>query len=160
MGFYRCFFFGFFGCVFNANPSFPSVTSKMPTKNDFCSNLSCLLLSVGTFTSAFKDKKSLGSHETAEIIDGRIRIRTNNYRSRSRCPKKYRSGSRTLIINILLPVYRGATLLLLPFGRLANPLSAQWGPNGKERHTSSTDFNLKQTHQFSSKQASFQTTTK
>jgi hypothetical protein len=30
--------------------------SKMPTQNKFFSNVFCLLLSVGTFTSVFKDK--------------------------------------------------------------------------------------------------------
>jgi hypothetical protein len=40
----------------------------MPTKNKvFFSTLFCSLLSVGTITSDFKDKKSLRNHETAEI---------------------------------------------------------------------------------------------
>jgi hypothetical protein len=43
---------------------FWSVTYQMPAKNKFVKNLFCLLLSVGTgtFTSVFKDKKSLRSH--------------------------------------------------------------------------------------------------
>jgi hypothetical protein len=57
------------------------------------------VLTVGTFTSFFKDNKSLRSHETVEIkvflhfllVDGRIRIRisTKNYGSRS-CARIYR----------------------------------------------------------------------
>ncbi len=35
---------------------------NMPTKISFFSNLFCLLLSVGTLTSVFKDKKSLKIH--------------------------------------------------------------------------------------------------
>jgi hypothetical protein len=80
---------------------FSSVT-LLPTKNKFFSYLFCLLLSIGTVTSVFKDKKSVKCHHTAEIkvfytffcllMHGRIRIwiRTSNYRS----------GSGTLIISV------------------------------------------------------------
>jgi hypothetical protein len=59
----------------------------------FFPNLFCLLLSVGTFTSDFKDKshKEVIKQQKSRFFanDGRIRIRTNNYGSGSWRPKKY-----------------------------------------------------------------------
>jgi hypothetical protein len=66
------------------------VAGKMPTKNKFFLSFFCLLRFEGTFTSAFKDKKSkeLKSSRNQGFltflhVDGRIRIRirTNNDRS-------------------------------------------------------------------------------
>jgi hypothetical protein len=44
------------------DPAFSSVTSKIPTKNKFFSNLFCFLLSVSTLASVVKDKKPLRIH--------------------------------------------------------------------------------------------------
>ncbi len=86
---------------------FSSVAFKMPTKSKFFPLVFFLLITYSSkFTSVFKDSKLLISHKTVEIqvylifllvvgmIQSRIRIRTNNYGSKSGRPKSLRNRIR------------------------------------------------------------------
>ncbi len=78
-------------CKLDMDPGILHLSAVGHYKNEFFSNFFCLVLTVGTLTSVFKDNMSLRSHKTVEImdylifllVDGRIRMqirmRTNNY---------------------------------------------------------------------------------
>ncbi len=91
---------------------FPSVAFKMPTKSKFFTQVFFFRITYSsTFTSVFKDSKLLISHKTVEIqvylifllvvgmIQCRIRIRTNNYGSRSGRPKNLRNRIRNTALS-------------------------------------------------------------